>query len=160
MKTWAFPTAVLLLALIGYLDLKSDIKSFADDPALGVPEGTVAFFEGKCPQPAWQVYTPGQGRFPLAANPQVARGLSKRETGATGGAEYHRLTVPQLPGHRIIKGTNAQRTGDARYMHVVGPKVIEPSGPMHMDGKAAPHNNMPPFIVLTQCVKRSKAIQL
>lgn len=124
-----------------------------------VPSGMIAAFDlNECPVD-WDPYSEAVGRVLVGAG-SVA-GLTVRRVGAEGGAETVTLNVEQLPRHQhqtVETGdpTNSKfgigiamhsRTG-VNWTDQFGASLTGFAG----DGK--PHENMPPFRVVTFCKRR------
>ncbi|KIO37079.1 phage baseplate protein [Shewanella sp. cp20] len=171
---WNLLVSVLLtasLALLGYIkydelaanhlattqQLSALSKQIADKGSI-IPAKTVAYFDlANCPE-GWQLYNQGIGRFTLAMNNQENE-LSVRKLKATGGEEKHKLTLAELPKHTHVyddwyyydsgdEPEYATGEGDDVGMRQHQKRRTEP------EGHSVAHNNMPPFIVLLQCIKQ------
>ncbi len=173
MMKWNLLVSVLLtvsLALFGYIkytELAANTlansqrvialsKQIAASGSI-IPARTVAYFElANCPE-GWQRYNEGVGRVTLAANDQE-NDLSVRKLKAIGGEEKHKLTLAELPKHTHVyddwyyydagdEPEYATGEGDDVGMRQHQKRRTEP------EGHNIAHNNMPPFIVLLQCIK-------
>lgn len=130
-----------------------------------VPKATVAFFQLKeCPL-GWAVAEYARGRVIVGSgnvNNQDRRGvkISNWEFGIAGGEESHTLTVEEMPKHRHL----IELYGLDNYVMSPTPnRGVHPgdvsgsfdySVASEASGDSRPHNNMPPFIALTPCVKQ------
>ncbi|WP_394204265.1 hypothetical protein [Shewanella waksmanii] len=122
-----------------------------------VPRNLVAYFDlDKCPQ-GWQPFTSGYGRFTIATN-DGNNELLAHSLGKTGGTEKHKLTKSEMPRHTHVyydwyfldMGNEPEFStgeGDDVGMRKNKARRTEPTG------ESVPHNNMPPYIALTQCIK-------
>jgi microcystin-dependent protein len=111
----------------------------------------MAFDQKACPA-GWTEFTDASGRFLLARGKGVAADHPFRELG---GEEAHVLTKAEMPRHsHQERGSNRPdvANGGAIHAHDVDngsfEKIITSE-----EGEGQPHNNMPPFIALTVCVK-------
>ncbi len=85
--------------------------------------------------------------------------LTNRDLNTTGGEEAHTLTTPEMPPHKHTFGRN--RTAKATTNGVIGDAGFGSDGADAVTNKtgginemfASPHNNMPPFYVLTYIMK-------
>ncbi|MXR68950.1 hypothetical protein GNT65_09750 [Shewanella sp. JBTF-M18] len=123
-----------------------------------IPAKTVAYFDlTACPE-GWQPYSEGRGRFTLAVNHQE-NALSVRKLNDKGGEEKHKLTLAELPKHTHVyddwyyydsgdEPEYATGEGDDVGMRQHQKRRTEP------EGHSVAHNNMPPFVVLLQCIKQ------
>ncbi|QYK01486.1 phage baseplate protein [Shewanella psychrotolerans] len=158
------------LALFGYLKYtelqKANVANSQQLAALSkqianagsiIPTKTIAYFDlASCPE-GWQAYDKGRGRFPLAVNNQD-NDLSVRKLNTIGGTEKHKLTIQELPKHTHVyddwyyydsgnEPEYATGEGDDVGMRQHQKRRTEP------EGHSIAHNNMPPFVVLLQCIK-------
>lgn len=136
-----------------------------DGPFNILPTGSIIAWypptNAKTPPPGWAICdgtqgTPDlRGRFILSAG--QGSGLTTRVPGSIGGEENHILTINEMPSHShtvragnnnsysncwcscICSGRNGLSSDDNRGTSAVG--------------GSAPHNNMPPFYVLTYIMK-------
>jgi hypothetical protein len=130
-----------------------------------VPSGAVAWFtEAQCPV-GWESYADARGRVIVGAGNEQntdASGavISKWSRAQIDGEESHTLTAEELPAHRHdvdllgIRGVEmsgapgqALHPGSTRGSFVYRVQTRNA-------GNSDPHNNMPPFVALTPCVKR------
>ena len=110
----------------------------------------------------FEILTPDlRGRFILGSNP------TKKVTGATtnfdrnirlinetGGEEKHTLTIAEMPNHNHSIPANGNRTAYGRQGTGSGPfDYVQQTG---YNGSNVPHENMPPFYVLTYIIKQLK----
>lgn len=116
-----------------------------------IPPGAVVAFDGECPD-NWERYQLGAGRFLLGAS-------SGRSLHDVGGSEEHTLTIAEMPNHNhdgggflvSITGDNTVSADtDATGQMEIN---IRHGFPMVAVGEGAPHNNMPPFLVVSFCEK-------
>ena len=100
-----------------------------------------------------------RGRFILGANTDANKltDLGKYDINSKGGAEKHTLTVEEIPAHshKFIVGGGSRNDGDG-----YGPKDGYPGGydsgysvKTYNSGGGSPHNNMPPYYVLSYLYK-------
>lgn len=130
-----------------------------------VQGAVIAFDLDKCP-PGWEKYTKANGRVIVGAGKgtldEQNRPLTLRTRGETGGEEKHKLTIAEMPRHNhnpdnsftlllMSDGNstmmNADYTGGEPNLHAA--KAIA------AQGGDQEHNTMPPFRVLTFCVKQA-----
>ncbi|MBM7072670.1 hypothetical protein JQC92_11620 [Shewanella sp. 202IG2-18] len=122
-----------------------------------VPANTIAFFNLQhCPN-GWDVFEPGKGRFTISLNDQH-EGLSVYELGNIGGEEKHQLTKQELPRHTHVYSDwyYEDRGKDPEFATGQGDDVgirFNQKRRTEAEGNNAPHNNMPPYIALLQCIK-------
>ena len=100
----------------------------------------------------------GRGPMHFGTGP----GLSSRFLGEVGGQESHTLSVSELPQHTHpvlvsnAPGTAANPSGNVLAAHRGGyaesPNVALGSGALANTGGSQPHNNMPPFMVISFCI--------
>jgi microcystin-dependent protein len=96
------------------------------------------------------VQTPDlRGRFVLGSG--TGTGLTSRTAGTTGGEENHKLTVSEIPSHNhgYIK---TERVDGWRY-DGGGYYIGQIPATSDNTGGDLPHNNMPPYYVLTYIMK-------
>ena len=127
-----------------------------------VSGAVVAFDRGTCP-PGWESYNNGRGRVLVGAGQGTAdeqgRPLSLRKINQTGGEEMHVLTIPEMPKHDHSSGNHKlllEQTGrnTAPGFDDTSNEIDMRFGkPITSQGEGKPHNTMPPFIVLTFCIK-------
>lgn len=117
-----------------------------------VPKGTVAAFKlDSCPQ-GWVAYADASGRVIVGAGSGL--GLTPRVLHEKNGEEKHTLTISEMPKHRHQLPTfNAQggphEVGSGHYGMDWVPEEYSKE-----EGGDQPHNNMPPYLVLTICTKQ------
>jgi hypothetical protein len=128
-----------------------------------VSGAVVAFDLDNCPA-GWDTYEAAKARVIVGAGKGTAdergRALSERVRGKTGGEEVHQLTVAEMPKHNHSKGDfkfllKIDRNGTAIDTDPLGdgqPNLLA-GGENEPRGGDAAHNSMPPFVVLTFCVK-------
>ncbi|QLE83766.1 hypothetical protein FLM48_00865 [Shewanella sp. Scap07] len=136
--------------------LDSLSSQIADSGSI-IPRHSVGYFNlSACPQ-GWQPFSAGAGRFTIATN-HGDNELAAHNIGQTGGAEKHKLTTSEMPRHTHVyydwyfldMGNEPEFStgeGDDIGMRKNKARRSEPSG------ESVPHNNMPPYIALTQCIK-------
>lgn len=127
---------------------------------IAVPTGAVMAFDlPECPR-GWSEFEALAGRVILGSGEgnrdELDRLLTPREYTQYGGAETHTLSESEIPAH-------SHTFTDDYYATVDGGQGIggsgqrgDPSGPQTEDrtavvGGGQPHNNMPPYYVLTMC---------
>lgn len=117
--------------------------------------GFVAMFSGGCPD-GWTLHPDAQGRMPVGAGThqnQDERGvtITSYPPLKVGGEEAHVLSIPEMPRHNHggLWGGSLSVAGmtGTNQEHTSGHIQIMPEG----DGVA--HNNMPPYIAFSFCVK-------
>ncbi|HYA37230.1 MAG TPA: tail fiber protein [Candidatus Methylomirabilis sp.] len=90
-------------------------------------------------------------------------GLSRRDSGETGGAETVTLTPAQMPSHThsIIADSGLPTTGNPTNAVLASPAALrrysaasdlEPMVPVGPAGGNQPHNNMQPYLTLNFCI--------
>ncbi|MCG8033807.1 MAG: hypothetical protein JAZ03_16760 [Candidatus Thiodiazotropha taylori] len=116
------------------------------------PDSVVAFNLKECPN-GWSEYNEAKGRVIIGAG--KGNGLQERRFNSAGGSETHVLTVDEMPSH-----THQLPTYDANPnngSHEIGTGSFGqdwvPAEYSKAAGKGHPHNNMPPYIALTYCIK-------
>jgi len=122
-----------------------------------IPQGAIAYFDlNSCPD-GWQEFSHGRGRFLLASNP-TTNGLSIRTIGEKAGTESHKLSLDEIAPHNHQyqdwyyhdSGRDpsfATGEGDDKGIRKQEQRTTVNEG----GGKS--HNNMPPYLVLLQCIK-------
>ena len=106
-----------------------------------------------------------RGRFILGSG--EGEELSQRDIHTSGGEETHTLTVAEMPNHdhKMLFNINkwGSSTGKSKQNTHFGTIVdgtldtwtnTHPSFVMDNTGSSAPHNNMPPYYVLTYIIKQ------
>ena len=115
------------------------------------PKAVVALDSDKCPD-GWKRFHEASGRTIIGSG--KGNGLSPRKRGTTGGEERHTLRIEELPSHdhgtrHALSGTSlAWGPGSHPIPTSSARKGSEKNW---RTGGSAPHENMPPFIVLTYC---------
>jgi hypothetical protein len=141
-----------------------------------VPAGAVAWFEsGSCPG-GWGAYERARGRTVVGAenteNKDTRDALITRwGVGNVGGEESHQLADTEMPAHQhdlpglrlafeeaafadgFTPGGAFSDGGSPGRIWVGGPPIATKQT-TDVRGQGQPHNNMPPFVALTPCVKR------
>ncbi|ANQ21420.1 hypothetical protein BA893_06960 [Vibrio natriegens] len=137
----------LVLSLTGVLNAMFN--------SMVIPTNTViAYNDSKCPK-GWENFTQAQGRFIIGSG--SGSNLEVKKFGHTGGTEVHTLTVEEMPQHSHI-GKHAEwgsfdwRGGGSDPFWNKNKTFSEYE--TSISGKGRPHNNMPPYIVLTWCTKK------
>lgn len=168
-KDTIFTLAVNLPGIVGSNNLSFQIQNTISltrniDPTFVIsriikgliPTGTITPYNGANPPLGWVLCdgsnaTPDlRGRFILAAG--QGSGLQPRTLGVTGGEETHRLTIAEMPSHtHSYDHVTPLYAGDMRRD---GTDFHEgQAGTTLPTGQDAPHNNMPPFYVLSYIMK-------
>lgn len=123
--------------------------------ARAVPPRTVIAYAGQqCPD-GWVPYTQLAGR--VIVGPGTDDWGNRRVPGGTGGVPTVRLTVRQMPSHtHAFKYVHQAESG--HYRNSVRPGNEEGPDIRTFDtvssGGNQPHENMPPYLVMTMCEKR------
>lgn len=104
-----------------------------------------------CPQ-GWESYSAAAGRTIVGAG--SGAGLSARVAGKVGGEEDHLLTVAEMPEHTHAGEVSTGAGISAAHIANVPGQLTLNRRRIGGAGGSRPHNNMPPFIVMTLC-KRS-----
>ncbi len=122
-----------------------------------IPADSVAYFNlNSCPL-GWSAFKAGVGRFTIALNSDESdRGVYA--LGDTGGEEVHRLTKQELPRHTHVYSDwyYEDRGKDPEFATGHGDDVgirFDQKRRTEPEGNNKPHNNMPPYIALLQCIK-------
>ena len=167
--------AVVAVLIISALTKFTDWIGVLFEPA--VPDGAVVAFLSPCKEvDGWDDYTDGAGKFLLGAGEGVLRpqgphkppssqseiSLSEIKFGDQGGQETHTLTIPEMPEHNHdngsgkyllqITGKNTVSATDSKGSHEID---IRHGFAIKEAGHGQPHNNMPPYIALHFCQKKS-----
>jgi len=161
--------------------LTSGIASSFNGQATFIPDGTVVAFDHRdgCPDgEGWTEFTAAHGRFILGVDGSeyTLPYVGGEPDYQTAGEAKHELKLIEIPrhGHRISTDEHDQAETDFIHNGLAGgganigilsifkelpnlpshpralPDVLEKTGGM-ADGKAQPHNNMPPYIALYFC---------
>lgn len=88
-----------------------------------------------------------RGRVVVSAG--AGDGLSNRDLTETGGEEAHTLVTGEMPSHQHNVGITTSKAGTGASIFVIG--AAYNAGSTNTGGDA-PHNNMPPFIVLKHII--------
>lgn len=122
-----------------------------------MPRGAVIAFDARgCPDNgAWEQLDSVAGRVVVGAG--AADGLTPRKYGDTGG--YERLSVDHIPRHShtlsVFHGDDGTGGGGAVQVGDADANKIRANALNTSSvGAAEPLQSMPPFLVLTYCVKR------
>ena len=177
MVAWAFVVLVLISGVLtGYSIVAWHLgQTFTvagydfGRPSVGV--GAVVPYDAeKCPK-GWTVFRPASSRFIIGSGGAFEPGyendsngshLTVRGHGLVGGAEQHRLSVTELPGHHHTTALLADADHGPVSWGVSGSRVQGITGTAYATlygaqtssaGNDEPHNNMPPFIPLLFCKK-------
>jgi microcystin-dependent protein len=159
-----------------YTDNNGNLSKYSSIPL--VPSGTIVAFNGSTVPTGWVlcdgtkydrvtglsvtattsvsgniVQAPDlRGRFILAAG--AGTGLTSRTLGGTGGAETHTLSIDEMPAHDHSYNTHTH------YSSIYGGfsggsnrQSLDNGISTGSKGGSQPHNNMPPFYVLTYIMK-------
>jgi len=120
--------------------------------------GLVGFFEQECPL-QWEKYGNATGRVIIGAGNYTdsTRNGSNETTayqlGLTGGEMYHALTIDEIPPHTHIYNNPNNATGAGLPRGATTAGFASPPKATTTTGGGASHYNMPPFLVLVQCIK-------
>lgn len=128
-----------------------------------VSGAVVAFDRESCPF-GWTPHVLAKGRVIVGAGngtvDEQGRVLSERKLRRTGGEEIHKLTIPEMPKHNhedrfftTLLQTDSNGTLGNRGDSTNGEPNLLSRGDIQPRGGDQPHNIMPPFVVLTFCVK-------
>ena len=140
-----------------------------------LPRGMIISFNGMIPPLGWTLCdgldgAPDlRGRFVLGSG--SGSGLTNREKDNVGGEETHTLTIAEMPSHNHFtvsdvgtlfghKGLSATGSlapsmtwkAESNYNLTTHSRVAN-RAPTNNIGSSQPHNNMPPFYVLTYIMK-------
>lgn len=127
-----------------------------------VSGAVVAFDQDRCPS-GWHPFEDANARVIVGAGKgtldERGRVLSERKRGKKGGEEIHQLTIAEIPSHNHAAGifkfllmSDSNGTAD-RTDPTVGQPNLTTQKEIEPRGGDQPHNIMPPFVVLTFCVK-------
>lgn len=166
--------AVVAVLIMSALTKFTDWISILFEPA--IPDGAVVAFLHPCKEfDGWEGYADGAGKFLLGVGkgvlrprgphkPRVSQSeipLSEIKFGDQGGEEAHTLIIDEMPEHNHdngpgkylvqITGTNTEIGTDS----IDNTIDIRHGVPIEKAGGAQPHNNMPPYIALHFCQKKS-----
>lgn len=140
----------------GVLDKIDELEKKSQLLEKRLDNAVIAFESETCPE-GWQVYTAASGRTIIGAG--KGKGLKARKLREGGGTETHQLTPSEMPEHsHEIEGmthysydtTTIPRTHTNLYTNN---NKFQFRGMTHSTGGSAPHNNLPPYYVLTFCKK-------
>ena len=121
------------------------------------PRGMIISFNSNVPPLGWTLCNglngaPDlRGRFVLGSGQGTS--LTNRNINTIGGEENNTLTVAQMPSHNHSKSYpihNYPGSGGGGYLYA---GEIQSWGDSQYTGGSQPHNNMPPFYVLTYIMK-------
>ena len=168
---WLFAAGFLLMVIIVLIQMfrggalicaNGDVLApSCKNETEGVPNGTIVLTSDECRSLGqdWRLYQPAAGRVPIAAGVNTDHSGEER-TFVVGqsdkeGEYEHALTVDEMPSHShsylrsvfLIKD-NKRKGRHATY-------DSDESRPTEETGGNRPHNNLPPYIVLNFCQKRS-----
>ena len=126
-----------------------------------LPRGIILSFNSIVPPMGWTLCNglngaPDlQGRFILGSG--SGSGLTNREIYNVGGEENHTLTINEMPSHNhTIRASHQPGHQHHDYYDRValgGSSLASRSNVIENTGSGQPHNNMPPFYVLTYIMK-------
>lgn len=122
--------------------------------------GSVVAFQRKdCPE-GWRPYADAAGRVIVGTGEGntdgLGRPLAKRGLGDYGGEEQVQLSVAELPSHRhgVYRHSGERlQSGGVNGSNSDDDKTHVREWETGAAGSDQPHNNMPPFIALTYCVR-------
>lgn len=117
-----------------------------------IPSGAVVAFNlSSCPS-GWSDFSPAHGRTVVGVG--RGEGLSNRALLELGGAENHKLTIPEMPSHahtgNVSIGDGYSFEHHQSNNRLPGHKWEKQSG---KTGGNQPHNNMQPYVALRYCQK-------
>jgi hypothetical protein len=123
--------------------------------------GTVLWSaEPSCP-PGFEVYETARGRTIVGGGNTSNEDdreskISTWKLGYVGGEEQHKLTDAEMPKHTHPTFLNKGTGGTSRYASdgVSGSNEEIQRGTTGSAGENSAHNNMPPFVALTPCIRR------
>jgi microcystin-dependent protein len=103
-----------------------------------------------------------RGRFILGSAKDEGEGLTNRVIHDTGGEETHTLTIAEMPSHNHTNNlkttiSSGSWSSSISYQIFRGQQVNAssvPNGAINNTGDDQPHNNMPPYYVLTYIIKQ------
>lgn len=135
-------------------ELRNEIRK-VEERATTPTDAVLAFDSDACPD-GWEQVQSLAGRTVIGAGPE-SEGTSIRVRGDKGGEEMHAITIDEMPAHNHGNGwlgggsiTPAQVQAAGRF-----PSNLPTAKGSQISsvGGSKPHNNMPPFLVLTYCKK-------
>lgn len=121
-----------------------------------IPSGTVIAFDSiKCPNEEWSYFSKASGRFLLGAG--KGSNLTSRNIGDTGGEEANILSLDEMPAHthsaKHAEWGQFNWKGGGNDPHWNKTKTFT-NYETGSAGNNKAHNNMPPFLTLTFCIKK------
>ena len=139
------PIAETAQQLIEFALADREIQQLIVDAAAFPPGAVVAFANGTCPA-GWGPYEAATGRFLLGTS-------EKYPPDAVGGAEAVTLTIAQMPAHsHSVTVPTVHLIGKNEGIATAGRKKSTRYNTSRQ-GSGKPHNNMPPFVAVSYCVK-------
>ena len=137
------------------------LKDKIIDIAGGVPKGSVVAFDlDICPN-NWTPFDLAQGRMIIGTGnnggsnkDEKGNKLTVRNRRSEGGEETHVLSVSEIPSHDHSGVTAAGGSNAAHLDNRDSQNLPQGKGVIGKTGGSKAHNNMPPYIVLTYCMKQ------
>ena len=132
--------------------------------SISFPKGMIIIFNGTTVPDGWLLCDGNNGTPNLCGRFVLGSGTStpgtKFEFGNKGGAETVTLTIAQMPAH--THGGIIQNFGDQSVENGKGEKVMQDVSEQKLNrdlatystGGSLPHENMPPYYVLTYIMKK------
>ena len=119
------------------------------------PQAVVAFDGRKCPDDTWEPFSELAGKIIVGSGKSPT--LTERKYGQSGGTEYltdshlpiHNHTIDRFDGDDSTGGRSAAQGGDAQPH-----KVVQNGLKTSSYGAKIPNESMPPYLVLTYCIKK------
>jgi hypothetical protein len=117
-----------------------------------VPRGAVlAFNLDACPF-GWSEFKEGGGRFIVGAGDHPNAPIQVYKLGATGGQEKVGLTLEEMPKHSHSYSYLGSRPGGCG-LEGCGWEQALVNAETSEKGAGKPHDNLPPYVALTYCVR-------
>jgi hypothetical protein len=119
---------------------------------LAVPAGAImAFNLSVCPA-GWTEFSSLAGRVAVGAG--KGAGLAPRLVGDAGGEESHTLTIEEMPAHAHGYVDRRARNRGPCAIAACSKQASDETRTTAETGSGKAHNNMPPFYVVTYCVRK------
>lgn len=163
----------IIAAIVGgataaFIGIAAELLFGALSSLLGppVPRGAVVAFAGACPKTGdWELYVEGKGRFLLGAGQTNDEGKNYG-MGTEGGEASVKLELAEMPKHRhddiqgageanhLLVQVNGEHTEAKTDSHGHRQINVRHGVRMAARGEGKPHENMPPYRVVSFCEKK------